>query len=88
MSLTRREVTLIAAEAGIDVRTTKRLLSGKPSRSDATKAALVLALQRRGHRKLAAELVRRGRVTSQRHPSWNMRGQPSRASTPRNRKEQ
>jgi hypothetical protein len=79
MSLTRQEVCILAAEAGIDVRTAKRILGGKgrKPRSDATTRSLADALRKRGHETLADKLTKNGRVPSQEHPSWREVGNPT-----------
>lgn len=77
MSIAREEVMHIAAEAALDVRTVKRILSGQRPRSTATKKALALALVARGHIALANELSKEGRIaTSQADPSWGAVGRP------------
>lgn len=71
MSLSIREVMLIAAEAGLDLRTVKRILGDAHRPTLAVRTCLCNALLNRHHEKLARALERDGRLhVSQREESW------------------
>lgn len=71
MSLAYREVMLVAAEAGLDIRTVKRVLGDAHRPTLAVRACLCNALVGRGHSKLAAALERDGRLhATQRDDTW------------------
>lgn len=79
MSLAIREVMLIAAEAGLDLRTVKRVLGDAHRPTLAVRTCLCNALLNRGYEKLARALERDGKLlASQREESWGRGpGRPS-----------
>lgn len=69
--MTLREVVLIAAEAGVDLRTVKRVLGDGHRATLAIRTCICMALVTREHSKLARALERDGVLPSQRDASWD-----------------